>query len=176
MDPLQIVVRYVTSLGISIEALRSSFSGIYRDSPIQPLKARAPTGEARRSGELPGVGRFQLHGFGCRVEFDDGEIVEFDWNREGSAMFDNRRLSWFAQSIGMESDLAALTGACKDLVRKGVLCEPESGWFSVATEPVAAILRLDRRSRQDPPPDSAPLTFPVHERCCAIHASRHSEP
>ena len=51
-----------------------------------------------RSGPLPGLGTFQLHGIGCRFELDTGEILDVDWDAHGRAIFDSWRLGIFAQS------------------------------------------------------------------------------
>jgi hypothetical protein len=128
-----ILIGYLTRLGLARAAIRSNFAGVYRSSPVEPLMAHCEDGSRRRYGQLDGIGSFELHGFGCRVEFDSGEAIDFDWNDDGDEIFEEWRLKYYAESIGA-SDVSctALIAACGRLVDAGILEEDEEGWFRIS--------------------------------------------
>lgn len=88
-------------------------------------------GPGQRSGRLDGLGHFELHGQGCRVDLDSGTVVDFDWDQDSREVFDGWRLQRFAKSLG-DSGVAAST--LVDAARRDArLHETRSGWFA-ATE------------------------------------------
>jgi hypothetical protein len=132
VSPQEVVLAFVANLGFCLEALRSNFVSVTRDSPTDPLTARTASGEAVRSGRVEGLGTFKLHGIGCRVDMDSGEVLDFDWNQNGIAVFDDWRLREFARSVGSEeAQKGALVAACTDLAAAGLLVETEPGWFAI---------------------------------------------
>ena len=83
---------------------------------------RGYDGDRLRRGVIPGVGRFEFHGVGCRVIFEDGTEVDFDWNACGEQVFDVWRVRAFAQSRGyVESTDAEYRGALVEMADEGRL-------------------------------------------------------
>ncbi len=94
--------------------------------------ARDVAGKRHRKGAIPGLGTYALHGVGCRIEFDAGEEVDFDWTPDGSPSFDISRLTKYATSIDAQiPDESELLRACRNLAEKGILREIAEGWFAV---------------------------------------------
>ncbi|AEI10676.1 DUF6896 domain-containing protein [Cellulomonas gilvus] len=129
MTPELIVSAFVRELRACTQALRVQFVGAWRAEVVEPLMLRpAGGGPGQRSGRLDGVGDFQVHGLGCRVELDSGAIVDFDWDEDMREVFDGWRLQNFAESLG-DSGVAA--SALVDAARRDpCLRETTSGWFT----------------------------------------------
>lgn len=96
---------------------------------LEAFRAR----ELKREGESEAGFSYAIHGRGLRMTGPDGAVVELDLLLDGSEAFDVWRLEEFARSVGMSPVPARddLVRQCLDLTRKGVLVEPESGWFRV---------------------------------------------
>lgn len=136
MTSEEVVVAFVTLLGVCVRALASSSVGVNREEPSLPLTMFDSEGRRQRDGEVKGLGTFRLHGAGCRFELDGGEDIDFDWGADGEVLFDSWRLRAFSLSIenGMGED--ELRVAARSLAERGVLIEPREGWFSIpATDP-----------------------------------------
>jgi hypothetical protein len=89
--------------------------------------------ELKRDAESEAGFSYAVHGRGLRMTGRDGAVVELDLLLDGSEAFDVWRLEEFARSVGMRAVPARddLARECLDLIRKGVLAEPEPGWFCV---------------------------------------------
>lgn len=88
-------------------------------------------GPGQRLGRLDGIGHFELHGQGCRVDLDSGTVVDFDWDQDSREVFDGWRLQRFAKSLG---DSGVSESALVDAARRDVrLNETRSGWFAVTS-------------------------------------------
>ena len=96
---------------------------------LQASRAR----ELKREGQSDAGFSYAIHGRGLRMTAPDGAVVELDLLVDGSEAFDMWRLEEFARSVGISPVPARddLQRECLDLVRKGVLAEPEPGWFRV---------------------------------------------
>ena len=128
----ELVSSYIASLSLCLRALRSEFDSVTRADATAPLVARSHAGERKRSGRIEGLGTYQLHGVGCRLELDTGEEVDFDWDRDGNAIFTPWRLRTFAESLGiMDVEEGELAKACRDFVRDGLLEEAEGQSFRI---------------------------------------------
>lgn len=134
MSPQELVLAYVTNLGVCLRALRSRVTSVTRQSPTQGLTGRSVTGERFRSGLIDGVGSFKFHGSGCRFELISGEEIDFDWDPEGHPVFDSWRLLCFAETSGLTFDQAELVLAAQELTDLGILLDAGSGWFRVRLE------------------------------------------
>lgn len=130
MTPDQIVSAFVRDLRACTHAVRVQFAGAGRLRPGEPLMLLpAGGGPGQRLGRLDGLGDFELHGQGCRVDLDSGAVVDFDWDQDSREVFDGWRLQRFAKSLG-DSGVAA--SALVDAARRNVLLhETTSGWFAV---------------------------------------------
>jgi hypothetical protein len=132
MTALDVLTRFLADLAVTVRGLRAETSGVIRKGPTAPLVLEDLSGGLRRSGVIPGLGTWALHGMGCRFELDTGEDVDFDWNADGIPTFDVWRLRKYASSIGApglaDADLLA---ACRELSLKGVIREEPEGWFVV---------------------------------------------
>ncbi|MGW0965608.1 DUF6896 domain-containing protein [Streptomyces sp. NPDC002516] len=95
-----------------------------------------------RSGALARSSRtaegfvYAVHGRGCRLVGPDGWEVDLDLLPDGREAFDVWRLERFAASAGVNPvpERPALLQQCRELLRAGVLSEPEEGWFSPLRE------------------------------------------
>ena len=137
MTAEEIVVAFMTLLGVCVRALAEVSVGVNRSSPVDPLTASDAVGTRVRRGDIGGLGSFWLHGVGCRFELDGGEDIDFDWDASGAVVFDAWRLRSFAVSVGMSLEPeGALGAAARSLVARGVLAELREGWFSIpSTDP-----------------------------------------
>lgn len=124
MTAHDIVLAFIASLALCLRGLRKEFTGVSRDSATTPLMGRNAAGEGSRVGRIEGLGAYQFHGVGCRVEMDSGEEVNFDWDEAGDPVFDAWRLRGYAESLGVvdiaEPDFVV---ACRHLVGQGILEE-----------------------------------------------------
>jgi len=86
---------------------------------------------ARTARTVDGFG-YSVHGRGCRLTGPDGIEVDIDLLPGGWEAFDIWRLERFAASAGVHPgpEKSTLLQQCHELVRAGVLCEPQEGWFS----------------------------------------------
>ncbi|MFI1842027.1 DUF6896 domain-containing protein [Streptomyces microflavus] len=95
---------------------------------------------AVRAGELERRARtdsgysYSVHGRGCLMVGPDGAEVDVDLLLDGSEAFDAWRLAAFARSVGMSPvpPREDLVRACRDLVGRGTLAEPEPEWFRLS--------------------------------------------
>ncbi len=136
MTSEEVVVAFVTLLGVCVRALASVSVGVNREEPTRPLTMLDAEGRRQRDGEVAGLGTFRLHGAGCRFELDGGEDIDFDWGADGEVLFDSWRLRAFSVSIENGMEEVELRAAARSLTERGVLIEPREGWFSIpATDP-----------------------------------------
>ncbi|MCX5142416.1 MULTISPECIES: hypothetical protein [unclassified Streptomyces] len=92
-----------------------------------------------RSGGLPRRGRtaegfaYSVHGRGCLLLAPDGTEIDVDLLPDGHEAFDVWRLGRAGTSRGTPPfpDDATLLSACRRLVDRGLLTEPEPGWFAL---------------------------------------------
>jgi hypothetical protein len=104
MTPNEIVDRFAALTSRCLDLLRSTYDGLDRESIDIPARLLPKDGgPAVRSGQLGALGRFELHGRGCRFELATGEDLDVDWDTDGRAVFDSWRLLMFAKSIGESS-------------------------------------------------------------------------
>ncbi|MCC2321110.1 DUF6896 domain-containing protein [Cellulomonas xiejunii] len=103
------------------------------DDLVQELR---PGGEAAeratlpRSGVLPSVGFYRLHGYGCRVTMRDGREVDFDWDAAGRPSLDLWRSQSYLESRGYApQDEAALEADLR--AQRHLVTDDRSGhlWF-----------------------------------------------
>lgn len=133
MTATETVTAFVAKLELCLLELRTHLQSVDRDSPAGPMVAADSSGSRSRSGRLDGMGSFQLHGVGCRLELDSGEEIDFDWNAEGAATFDGWRLRTFARSLGHTSVTEQqLVDAAREFAAAGTLVEDPQGWFRVS--------------------------------------------
>jgi hypothetical protein len=114
-SPDDIVARFADTIVGCLIALRREFIGFERPAVGQPmaLRPREALGTVR-SGALEGIGRFQMHGRGCRFELTDGADVDVDWAEDGRIQFDSWKILMFASSVGKSSvDRDALRAAAQ---------------------------------------------------------------
>lgn len=101
MTPSDIVDQFAALASQCLDLLRSAYDGIERTSAEVPAALLPKDGSAPvRSGQLGALGRFELHGRGCRFELATGEDVDVDWDADGRAVFDSWRILMYARSIG----------------------------------------------------------------------------
>jgi hypothetical protein len=87
-------------------------------------------GRKQRSGHIPGVGDWSLHGAGCLVVMADGALVDSDWNTFGEEVFDAWRINQFERSVGLpETEPNRLIAAARSMCADGSLVEASLGWF-----------------------------------------------
>ena len=131
MTPDQIVSAFVRDLSACTDVLRARFVGARRLHAGEPLMLLpVQGGPGRRSGRLEGLGDFELHGQGCRIDLDSGAVVDFDWDQDSCEVFDGWRLQRFAKSLGdADAPASVLVNAARRDVR---LEETRSGWFAIA--------------------------------------------
>lgn len=104
MTPDELVVRFADLALDCLAALRHEYAGFDRLSVRLPMTVQPRSGgESVRSGELIGLGRFRIHGGGCRFELTGGEEVDVDWDNDGTVVFDSWRILMFAKSMGNSS-------------------------------------------------------------------------
>lgn len=130
MTPDQIVAAFIGDLRACTDALGVRFAGARRLRPGEPLMLLPiGGGPGQRSGRLEGLGDFELHGQGCRVDLDSGAVVDFDWDQEAREVFDGWRLQVFTRSV---SDAGAPANALLEAARRNVdLDETRPGWFAI---------------------------------------------
>lgn len=129
----EILVAFLTLLGVCVRALVATTRGADRETITSPLHVTDESGRRVRDGEVAGLGSFHLHGVGCRFELDGGEDVDFDWDAEGNVVFDGWRLRSFAQSVGVDSlEVTDFDSSARSLVSRGLLQERRPGWFSIS--------------------------------------------
>jgi hypothetical protein len=126
-----IVAAFVGHLADCTSALHSRFSAAARLHPGEPLMLLPiDGGPGQRFGSLPGVGDFELHGQGCRVDLLSGEVIDFDWDQSGREVFDGWRLQRFARSLDVSGlPESALVEAAR---RDARFEEVRPGWFAIA--------------------------------------------
>lgn len=104
MNASDIVDAFARQAAECLSVLKQDYEGLERATPYTGLTLRPRTGgDPVRSGTLSGVGRFEVHGRGCRFEAEGGGDVDVDWNESGRAVFDSWRLLMFARSIGIDT-------------------------------------------------------------------------
>jgi hypothetical protein len=103
-SPNDTVSLFVDAIVGCLTALRREYNGFERPAVGQPmaLQPRDAPGTVR-SGALEGIGRFQIHGRGCRFELTDGTQVDVDWAQDGTVQFDSWKILIFARSVGRSS-------------------------------------------------------------------------
>ena len=103
MTPQEVVATFVELTARCLDALVGEYEGVDRPTVWTGLFLRPRDGgDPVRSGVLPGVGSFKLHGNGCQFELDSGADLDVDWDSEGRAVFDSWRILMYARSIGDE--------------------------------------------------------------------------
>jgi len=128
---------FLDHLAIAVAALHFEFSGVDRAEPTAPMEIRpALGGPGVRKGVLGDFATFALHGYGCRVEFNTSEVVDFDWDVDLRETFDGWRLQKFATSVGETATAAQLVRAAR---KSRVLDEVAPGWFALKLPPSEAI-------------------------------------
>jgi hypothetical protein len=81
-------------------------------------------GSVKRTGFLDNKGKieYSIHGSGCTVEFDNGDIVSFDFLEDDSITFDLFKLEIFvSERLNNSDDLAKL-------FQKIELCKEDDKW------------------------------------------------
>jgi hypothetical protein len=132
MTPGDLVIGFITALGVCLRALRGTTSEVSRAEVRAPLTAVGSTGSRSREGSIDGVGKYQLHGIGCRFELESGEEVDFDWDPDGRPTFDVWRVRAYARSVGHDSVTAdQLAEALASLCDDGVLSEAAGDGFHI---------------------------------------------
>ncbi|MGR2752545.1 DUF6896 domain-containing protein [Agromyces arachidis] len=98
------VAQFIAAVVVCLTALRREYGAFERPAVDQPmvLLPRDAAGTVR-SGVLDALGRFQLHGRGCRFELTDGSEVDVDWAFDGTLEFDSWKIWMFARSVGRSS-------------------------------------------------------------------------
>ncbi len=129
MTPAEIVHRFATLTGTCLDHLLSEYKGLERRSIMERAVLVPRVGSAGLSdGQIGSLGRFLLHGTGCRFELDSGEVLDVDWNVDGTAEFDTWRMLMFAKSMGEETvDLESLRLAAD---ADPLLRRTRDGWFT----------------------------------------------
>ena len=125
-----VVAAFARHLQICADALAAQFISATRLHPAEPLLLLpVEGGPGVRVGLLNGLGHFELHGSGCRIDLLTGEVVDFDWDADRREVFDAWRLHRFARSVGAgilhEETLAE---AARQDTR---LVEVRTGWFAI---------------------------------------------
>ncbi|MFC5791566.1 hypothetical protein EDM22_12125 [Agromyces tardus] len=112
-SPDDIVARFADTIVRCLTALSREYIGFERPAVGQPMALRTREAQGTlRSGALEGIGRFQIHGRGCRFELMDGAEVDVDWAEDGRVQFDSWKILMFARSVGRSSiDRDALRAA-----------------------------------------------------------------
>lgn len=108
----RIVDDFASVAGDCLTALLVKYEGVERSTVwmgmfLQPRDGSVPV----RSGDLEGLGSFQIHGRGCRFELESGADIDVDWDEDGRAVFDSWRLLMYARSVGAEVGRDALRAA-----------------------------------------------------------------
>ncbi|MGW4215351.1 DUF6896 domain-containing protein [Lentzea sp. NPDC004789] len=100
---------------------------------VEPVLQAVRARELDWEGESKGGFSYAVHGRGLRMTGPDGAVVELDLLLDGSEAFDVWRLEEFARSAGVSPvpTRDELVRECLDLIRKGILAEPEPGWFRI---------------------------------------------
>lgn len=99
LTPYETVDAFVRLASRCLEALLLMYGGTERPTVWTGLwLVPRDGGEPVRSGTLPGLGTFQLHGIGCRFELGTGEDVDVDWDDQGRVVFDSWRMWIYAES------------------------------------------------------------------------------
>lgn len=131
MTPNEIVQRFATLTATCLDILRSEYDGLEKQSMAQPAVLLPRDGSPPvNSGRIGSLGRFELHGRGCRFELDSGEDLDVDWDSEGRAVFDSWRILMFARSIGDDvTDRESLRAAAD---ADPLLWEIREDWFTWA--------------------------------------------
>lgn len=131
MTNSEIVEAFLDSAEECLEALAEQYPSSKGPGWYLPLKLLdASSGMRVRKGRLKGIGRFTLHGYGCRFELSSGALVDLDWDAEGRAILDSWRLWSYARSVGKgELDRESLRLAASTNPR---LILASGGWFTWA--------------------------------------------
>jgi hypothetical protein len=126
----EIVDNFLVGLGAAIAAVQNHFLSVSRSEPTKPLMGWTIDDEHRKRGTIPGVGDFLFHGFGCRIEFDEGQLIDFDWSADGEVTFDGWRVKQYADSVGDRGrSVADFTACLEDRAASGELSAVGDGWF-----------------------------------------------
>lgn len=131
MTPAEVVRGFAILTAQCLDALMITFEGIEKRAVAEGalLLRRDGSGPAR-SGRLEPLGRYVLHGRGCRFELDSGEDLDVDWDSDGRAIFDTWRMLMFARSIHANSvDRESLRLAAID---DPLLWHVKDDWFTWA--------------------------------------------
>jgi hypothetical protein len=104
VTPAEIVESFALRMAQCLDAMKREYRGVQRDAVDSPLTV-VPRGDGdpTRTGPLETLGRFEMHGRGCRFELESGEELDIDWDANGRAVFDAWRILMFARSIGEET-------------------------------------------------------------------------
>jgi hypothetical protein len=131
MTPIEIVDTFAALAARCLDQLRSTYDGIERTAVDLPAQLLPKDGSAPvRRGQLGTLGRFELHGRGCRFELPTGEDLDIDWDSDGRAVFDSWRILMFARSIGESSvDRDSLRRAALEATQ---LWQVQEDWFTWA--------------------------------------------
>ena len=103
-SPDDTVAHFADTIVRCLTALSREYIGIERPAVGHPMALQPREAEGTvRSGALEGIGRFQVHGRGCRFELTDGTEVDVDWGEDGTVQFDSWKILMFARSVGRSS-------------------------------------------------------------------------
>lgn len=99
MKPEEIVDSFIDLTGQCLDRLLLQYGGTENPTVLSGLFLVPRDGsDPVQSGQLDGIGKFSLHGRGCRFELSTGEEVDVDWDADGRAIFDSWRIFQFARS------------------------------------------------------------------------------
>ncbi|MCP4307695.1 MAG: hypothetical protein GY788_23040 [bacterium] len=125
-----IVDSYLVGIDAALAVLQNHFLSASRASPTEPIKGWTLDNEHRRRGTIPGVGDYLFHGYGCRIEFEEGSLIDFDWNAGGDVVFDAWRVKSYADSVDDTGlDLDQFREVLELRVQSGDLVSEREGWF-----------------------------------------------
>ena len=103
-SPDDTVAQFADTVVRCLTALSREYTGFERPAVGQPMALRPREAKGTvRFGALEGIGRFQVHGRGCRFELTDGTEVDVDWAADGTVQFDSWKILMFARSVGKSS-------------------------------------------------------------------------
>ena len=139
-EPLEaLIARFVSDVEIASIVLRGAIGA-------ERLRLGRRAGGFARMGRLPGGGKYQFHGSGCRVELP-GREADFDWANDGRIDIFNAWELWnySQQPIKFSSafvDVPSVQSAIDDLVARGVLSRLPSPmeYYYVVTKAVPKYL------------------------------------